>query len=92
MQRLTIIDSSIGKIETSLTVEEAVIEVERAKKENDLAKFPTLRGTATINIDWTHTTVLNDRTRFIDLSEVRVFGYDDNTYSPMPEEADKKAK
>lgn len=86
IKKLTILTTSIGNVETDLSVDEAFAEVKAAIEEWRLARFTSVRGMATVNIDGEHTSVHNDRIRYLNLEEVKVFGYDDNTYSPIVED------
>lgn len=77
-ERLLFIHTSIWKVESTLTVEEARRIIEDAKTTNQLAKLPKPKNKASL---WEGVLVDNEAVMFLDLNEVKVYAYEDNTFS-----------
>ena len=69
--------------ETDLALEEAIEAVREAKKTGSLLGLPLNWATALLNIDWENHPVINDKTTFLDLKEIKVIWYVVNTYKAI---------
>jgi len=70
--------------ETDLTLEEAKKAVFSAKvSEDKLLALPLNWATALLNIDGENHPVINDKTTFLDLNEIKVVWYVENTYKAI---------
>lgn len=72
--------------ETDLTLEETKEAVLQSKNTGMLLALPLNGVAAYINVDWENKPVTNNKTTFLDLNEIVVVGYANNTYVAMEEE------
>ena len=80
--KILFINTNIWKVESSMTFEEAYNEIESAKKENRLAKIIKPKNKASL---WDWISCNNISIEYLDLKEVKVFSYVDNTLTPIKE-------
>jgi len=78
--KILFINTNIGKIESSMSFEDAYNEIETAKKEWRLAKIIKPQNIASL---WEWLTCNNNAVEYIDINEVKVFSYVDNTLEPI---------
>ena len=78
--------TSNGIFETDLTLKEAKDAVALAKTKNEMLALPLNWATAYLNIDGENCPVINDKTTLLDLSELKILGYSENTYKTIEKE------
>ena len=87
--RILFLQTNIGKIESTLTVEEAQKEIEDAKKEGRLAKIEAPVTTSQVNDgEGEIFDVKNKAVKYLNLEEVKIFSYDDNYLTPIEKDED----
>jgi len=76
--------------ETDLSLEEAKEAVLKAQNTGMLLALPLNGATALLNIDGENHPVINNKTTFLDLSEIKVVGYAHNTYVAIEKKEDEE--
>jgi len=82
----TALVTNIGKIETNMTMDELLKEVKDAKAEKRLAVVSCDPAVTTLNIGTENHDVNCSITKHLDLDEVQVVAYHENTYTPIKED------
>lgn len=79
-KKLTKVLTDKGIFETELSIKEAQKAVKRANERNELLALPLNGTAANLNIDGEMCPVVNDKITYLDLNEIAVVWYAENTY------------
>lgn len=84
--RLLFIHTSIGKIETTMTVDEASKEIRDAKIQWRLATIKKPKSEARLDEAF----VNNEPIMYINLDETKIYGYEDNYFSSIEQKNEEE--